>query len=141
LQTQLNKWTGDKRPEGSIKTQQEPDGTRSVRVRKPVKEYGVIGNVWVIGTGHGKSTKDKCAFEHPAIFPEELVRRHIATWSNPGDVVLDYFGGSGTTAKMARKNGRRWLTNDISIEYCELMERRLAAPYTLSFLSELEAQQ
>lgn len=54
-------------------------------------------------------------------------------WSNPGDVVLDYFGGSGTTAKMARKNGRRWLTCDISSEYCDLMERRLAQPFTPMF--------
>jgi DNA modification methylase len=44
--------------------------------------------------------------------------------------VLDYFGGSGTTAKMARQNGRHYITGDISAEYCGLMRKRLAAPYT-----------
>jgi DNA modification methylase len=61
----------------------------------------------------------------------ELAECHILSWSNPGDLVLDYFGGSGTTSKMARNNGRRWLTCDISAEYCELMRKRLAAPYTM----------
>jgi DNA modification methylase len=39
---------------------------------------------------------------HPAPFPDDLARDHILSWSNPGDVVLDPFSGSGTTAKMAR---------------------------------------
>ena len=36
-----------------------------------------------------KSTTDKIAYKHPAIFPEKLARDHIISWSNPGDVVLD----------------------------------------------------
>lgn len=139
LQLQRNKWAGDQRPEGSLKTQQEVDGSRSTRKRKPVKEYGVMGNVWEIGTGYGKSTKDKIAFEHPAIFPEELVRRHIETWSRPGQIVLDYFGGSGTTAKIARNLGRQFITNDISPAYCDLITRRLSEPYTPSFMHLLES--
>lgn len=72
------------------------------------------------------------------MFPEKLAERHILTWSNPGDLVVDFFGGSGTTAKMARINARRWITCDISEEYCELMRRRLAQPYTVNMF---EAQQ
>ena len=48
-----------------------------------------------------KSTTDKIAYKHPAIFPGELAHDHIISWSNPGDVVLALFMGSGTVAKMA----------------------------------------
>lgn len=47
--------------------------------------------------------------------PEELLERIIHIGSNPGDIVLDVFGGSGTTAAVAQKMGRRWVT-------CELLE-------------------
>ncbi len=98
---------------------------------KPYRDASPLGNVWEIEPGYMKSSKEAIAFEHPATFPEALAERHILTWTNPGDLVLDYFGGSGTTAKMARANGRDYLTCDISNEYCDLMRRRLAQPYTL----------
>ncbi len=44
-----------------------------------------------------------------AQFPEALARDHILSWSNPGDVVLDPFLGSGTTGKMALLEGRRFI--------------------------------
>ena len=47
--------------------------------------------------------------------PERLLERIIHISSNPGDIVLDVFGGSGTTAAVAQKMGRRWVT-------CELLE-------------------
>ena len=64
---------------------------------------------------------------HPAPFPESLARDHILSWSNPGDLVLDPFIGSGTTAKMARETGRDFIGIDISEEYCTLARRRVAA--------------
>jgi len=45
--------------------------------------------------------------------PERLLERVIHIGSNPGDVVLDCFGGSGTTAAVAHKMGRRWVTAEI----------------------------
>lgn len=102
-----------------------------------VKEWGVLENVWSIQGG--TSAKDRNG--HPAAFPEKLAERHILTWSNPGDLVVDFFGGSGTTAKMARINARRWITCDISEEYCELMRRRLAQPYTPDMFALAELQQ
>lgn len=50
---------------------------------------------------------------HPATFPEELVLRCIKLASRPGDVVLDPFGGSGTTAKVAIENGRNAVHSDL----------------------------
>lgn len=87
----------------------------------------IIGNIWRIQGGGDKSTKDEYAFDHPAIFPEALARDHIISWSNPGDVVLDPFMGSGTVAKMAKTLSRHWLGFDISQEYVDLAQRRVAA--------------
>mgnify|MGYP007083421564 CR=1 FL=1 len=106
-----------------------PDGGRARFVYENTTNERVRGNVWAFFTGNNHTTKDDV--DHPAMFPEALAERHILTWSNPGDLVLDFFGGSGTTAKMARANGRDYITGDISEEYCDLMRRRLALPYTL----------
>jgi len=113
------------------------DGSESDPGWRVSPEYSILSNVWLINVGGNNVTLDDV--DHPAMFPEALAERHILTWSNPGDVVLYYFGGSGTTAKMARKNGRRWLTCDLSREYCDLMERRLAQPYTPMFAEMLGA--
>lgn len=47
--------------------------------------------------------------------PEPLLERIIAIGTNPGDLVLDFFAGSGTTAAVAHKMGRRWLTVELQI--------------------------
>ena len=83
-----------------------------------------------------KSTPDKIAYKHPAIFPEALAHDHIISWSNPGDVVLDPFMGSGTTAKMAKLTGRKYIGFEISEEYCEIARKRLEASTPLSLLEE-----
>ena len=55
-----------------------------------------------------------------------LTRDHILSWSNPVDLVLDPFVGSGTTAKMAKETGRHWIGIDIAEEYCALSRKRIA---------------
>lgn len=71
--------------------------------------------------GHNRTSKaemnalfpDAAAFATPK--PERLLERIIHIATNPGDIVLDVFAGSGTTAAVAQKMGRRWVT-------CELVE-------------------
>ena len=46
---------------------------------------------------------------HPAVFPEKLAEDHILSWTKEGDLVLDPFMGSGTTAKMAMLNNRNFV--------------------------------
>ena len=90
--------------------------------------YGKLGrrtNVWLYQGGKSHSTKDAIAFDHPAIFPEKLAEDHIISWSNEGDVVYDPFMGSGTTAKMAIKNNRKWIGSEVSSDYCGIAEKRL----------------
>ncbi|MBO6306123.1 MAG: site-specific DNA-methyltransferase, partial [Paludibacteraceae bacterium] len=54
-----------------------------------------------------------------------LAHDHIISWSNPGNVVLDPFMGSGTVAKMARLAGRDFIGFEISPEYCDIAQQRL----------------
>jgi site-specific DNA-methyltransferase (adenine-specific) len=63
---------------------------------------------------------------HPAPFPEELPARLIQLYSFQGDVVLDPFMGSGTTAVAAKKGGRLYIGYEIDPEYVRLSEARLA---------------
>lgn len=82
-------------------------------------------NIWTYKIGTGCSTKDRIAFKHPAIFPEQLAHDHIISWSNEGDVVMDIFMGSGTTAKMCKLTNRNYIGFEISEEYCQIAEERL----------------
>jgi len=63
--------------------------------------------------------------DHPAPFSVELPRRLILLYTSPGDMVLDPFMGSGSTALAARREGRRCIGYEISAEYCELAKVRL----------------
>ena len=62
---------------------------------------------------------------HPTQKPEELLRKIILASSNPGDLVLDPFAGSGTTAVCAEQLKRKWLGCDLSPEYLDWAIRRL----------------
>jgi len=65
------------------------------------------------------------AVDHPAPFPVELPRRVIQIYTQPGDVVLDPFMGSGSTAIAAKLTGRHYVGYELSAEYCALAEKRL----------------
>lgn len=62
---------------------------------------------------------------HPTQKPEELLRKLVLAASNPGDMVLDPFLGSGTTAVVAEQLKRKWKGCDISAEYAEWAIRRI----------------
>lgn len=108
-----------------ISTTRQKDGTTSSMKYEKGKDKRILDNVWLCDTGYMRTTKDKIAYEHPAIFPEQLAYGHIISWSNPGDFIFDPFLGSGTTAKMALLEGRNYCGIDISEEYCEIARHRL----------------
>ena len=64
---------------------------------------------------------------HPCQMPEALLERVILCASEPGDVVADPFGGSGTTAVAAKRHGRRFWASELSPEYAEVIRARLSA--------------
>jgi site-specific DNA-methyltransferase (adenine-specific) len=103
----------------------EKNGNLTYRSKPIRKLYGTRFNIWDYVVGYKHSTKDKIAFDHPAIFPENLVRDHIYTWSNENDIVLDPMNGSGTTTKMAYLMNRKFIGIDISEKYCDIARKRL----------------
>lgn len=72
-----------------------------------------------------RSNQHTIESRHPAVFPEKLPDFFIKAFSNEGDVVLDPFGGSGTTAKMALLNNRKYIHIDIVEEYNDIARERL----------------
>ncbi len=62
---------------------------------------------------------------HPTQKPEELLRRIVLSSSNSGDLVIDPFLGSGTTAVVAQQLGRKWQGCDLSLEYCQWAANRI----------------
>lgn len=68
-------------------------------------------NVWYICPARDR--------RHPAVFPAELAEKVIKYYSFVDDVVLDPFGGIGTTAKAAKKLGRRFCTIEVSDDYIQ----------------------
>lgn len=120
-----NRWAGTST--FGTRTNRSANGEviESTSKHRVVKDYGTRWNIWKINTGFGFSTKDKIAFKHPAIFPEQLANDHIVSWSNEGDTVLDCFAGSGTTGKMALLNNRKFIGIEISPEYIEIAKQRI----------------
>ena len=105
------------------------------RISRPGNgEWGRRTNIWEYKIGGFNHTKDKVAFQHPAIFPEKLAEDHILSWSNRGDLVFDPMCGSGTVGKMALIHGRKFIGVDISEEYIAIARERLG--YTLNESTE-----
>lgn len=94
------------------------DGTRDKVPDFVCGEYKRRHNVWNINVSSDVNG-------HPAVFPEQLVNDHIISWSNEGDLVLDPFMGSGTTAKMSIINKRNFIGFEISKVYCDIANSRI----------------
>ena len=99
------------------KTGEQP--IRGTNYGKERKYTRIIENIWKL--------QPQRKSEHPAVFPEKLANDHILSWSNKGDIVLDPMCGSGTTCKMAKINGRKYIGIDSGKEYCELSRKRVNA--------------
>lgn len=100
------------------------DGSRNRDENKTkiaVKEFGVRHNIWWINNSFGSNIKE--AYAHPALMPQELALDLIRSYSNEGDVVLDPFMGSGTTARMAYSQERSYIGFEIDEEFHALCEK------------------
>ena len=72
-----------------------------------------------------KNKSDKDLYNHPTIKPLDLVKRHILHTTQPNDIVLDCFCGSGTTCVACKETGRRYIGMEINKEYYEIAKKRL----------------
>jgi site-specific DNA-methyltransferase (adenine-specific) len=84
-----------------------------------IKDYGQRFNIWEINPDRNKKQ------DHPAPFPIEIPNDHILSWSNPNDVVLDCFMGSGTTGVACKNLGRSFIGIEIAEEYFKLASKRI----------------
>lgn len=84
----------------------------------------VIGNLWTdISTSTASRASESVNYATQK--PEKLLERIIQASSTEGALVFDCFGGSGTTAAVAEKLGRRWITTDLGKPACMIMRKRL----------------
>ncbi|MWB98315.1 DNA-methyltransferase [Agromyces seonyuensis] len=84
------------------------------------------GDVWYIPkvtSGYRRSSKERTP--HPAQFPEALIERIILACTRPGDIVLDPFMGSGTTAAVAARLGRRCVGFELRDDYLRVAVSRI----------------
>lgn len=86
----------------------------------------------------------KESVDYPTQKPEALLERIIKSSSNEGAIVADFFCGSGTTAAVAEKLGRRWITSDLSKTAIQVARSRLvnqnAAPFLVQNLGNYQRQ-
>lgn len=102
------------------------DNTYKLKEKSVVNEFKQHGNIFEYATG--KLVNED--IDHPAMFPKQLAIDQINTWTNKGDIVLDCFIGSGTTAVAAREREREWIGFEISPRYCEMANERLSNQIT-----------
>ncbi|MEK7628891.1 MAG: site-specific DNA-methyltransferase, partial [Patescibacteria group bacterium] len=74
------------------------------------EEKALPSDVWYVATINGMS---KERIDYPTQKPEELIEKIIRASSNEGDLVADFFAGSGTTLAVAEKLGRKWIGSDL----------------------------
>ncbi|MCL5986933.1 MAG: site-specific DNA-methyltransferase [Actinobacteria bacterium] len=90
------------------------------RLTSPSAKYVTVGDVW-----NNELIKQSKATNYPTEKPEDLLRIIVEASSNPGDLVLDCFAGSGTTLAVAEKFGRRWIGVDCGKLAIYTMQKRL----------------
>lgn len=86
-----------------------------------VNKEKVDSNIWKIAVAKNQTDKIK----HPAVFPYDIPYRHIKSWTNEGDLVLDPFAGSGTTLLAAKNLNRQFIGIEIVPEYVELIKSKI----------------
>lgn len=106
-----NKWAGHVNWGNNTQYNKEGELIKTNNI-KPVPEFSMRNNIWKYNVGFN----DKIV-KHPAVFPEQLAEDCILSWSVEGDLILDPFMGSGTTAKMAILNNRNYIGFEVNTEY------------------------
>ncbi|MDE0862229.1 MAG: DNA methyltransferase [Rubripirellula sp.] len=102
-----------------------PDNTWILRPQDaPAPGFSPSHDTWFFSRVAG-TFKEREGF-HGCQMPEQLLGRIVRVSSNPGDLVVDPFGGSGTTLAVAKKLGRQWMGFELSKEYVARIEDRIA---------------
>jgi len=101
-----------------------------LKVNPNGKNPGDVWDIPKVTSGKGRASPERT--DHPAQYPEDVIERIIKTSTDVGDVVLDPFLGSGTTAKVARDLGRSCIGIELDEEYIdEIVRGRVFEDYEL----------
>lgn len=100
-----------------------PDDTWILRPQDVPEGFQAEDDTWYFPRVNG-TFKERAGW-HGCQMPEQLLGRIIRACSNEGELVLDPFGGSGTTLAVAKKLGRRYLGFELSSDYAARIEKRL----------------
>jgi site-specific DNA-methyltransferase (adenine-specific) len=111
---------GDRRASGKGKL---PDDTWVLRPADAPEAFAPDSDTWAVSRVCG-TFRERTG--HPCQMPEAVLERIIRACSAPGDLVVDPFCGSGTTAAVARRLGRQYWTCDLSADYVAAARERLA---------------
>lgn len=113
--------------------------TFNYRAMKNLNDEKQMQNVWFIPLCTGaERIKINGQKAHSTQKPEALLYRVLLSSSNPGDVVLDPFFGSGTTGAVAKRLGRRFIGIERDTEYVRVARERIAQVQLIDDLAELE---
>jgi site-specific DNA-methyltransferase (adenine-specific) len=100
-------------PNYGAQREAEPYGGQTTRYPRSIQAFDILNN-------------DSPERFHPTQKPVELMRYLVRTYSNPGDHILDFCAGAGTTGLAARAEGRRSTLIELSSAYCDIIRKRLA---------------
>lgn len=105
---------------------QKKDG--ELKVNPKGKNPGDVWDIPKVTSGKGRASPERT--DHPAQYPEDVIERIIKVSSDPGDVILDPFLGSGTTAKVARDLGRSCIGFELDEDYMDnIIQSRVFTGY------------
>lgn len=121
-------------------------GEKIVRATEDESKGTRMSDVWDISYVQGSASQERSDGSHyPTQKPESLLERIIQATTNPGSLVADFFSGSGTTAAVAEKQGRRWIACDLGRWSIHVGRKRLLGidkckPFEILNLGKYERQ-
>ena len=121
---------GTARPRTEVPASNKKAGGANRKVPDHSSKGEIRTSIWKYAVGLHGTASDRYAFAHPAMFPEKLAKDHILTWSNLDDLVFDPMCGAGTTPKMAKLHGRRYVGVDVSSAYVKIAKKRVSTVQT-----------
>ncbi len=105
----------------------------------------VVGSLWIdedVRIGLMDSSKEAVGYDTQK--PERLLQRVVQSATSPDALIADFFAGSGTTAAVAEKLGRRWITTDLGKPACMIMRKRLidleAKPFLYQAIGDYQVE-
>ncbi|WP_305804146.1 DNA methyltransferase [Stenotrophomonas sp. YIM B06876] len=119
-----------------------PTGGGSRKIYLDEVEGDIVDSVWDDLPPVNPIAKERVDYSTQK--PEKLLDRIISSSCPEGGLVMDIFGGSGTTAAVAEKLGRRWITSDLGKPACMIMRKRLidqgAKPFLYQAIGDYQVE-